>query len=728
MKQRATTLLGLLLAFLIVAPLSELVSQTVVINAVSVTPKKRVKPTTSATDSTYWATIGLRNVARFQPVYLAADTTGSGTSTATSFTWTLTPPASSGAVLYDGMSPTTAATTSSMSVNFVTDSAGYYYVTVAVAPSGTLHTDTIYVESYAGVSNTYPGCGTCHNSSPSYTYNNWSTSNHATIYTRALMGQIEAAGVPGAVNGVYKESSCAKCHTTGYDVSANNGNYGYEAKKAGWDTLWHYGYPESAGEDIIPYGDSTAVKLMATSFPWLKSKATIGCESCHGPMADHPTDATNKYKRGKSMSSGVCNYCHDSSSKHGIGGQHATSLHAVGTSFSHATQTSCFPCHSGTALIKFVQNGSDTTGLYNQWSTAADGGMNITCAVCHDPHGNSNPAQIRTVNAPAKLRNGYTLPAPTSGMSAGRLCVNCHNTRYSVTQRVTTTAPYYGFTDRYGPHYSNQADIFFGTGGYQYGDTTLTGITTHAGLANECVTCHMAVTSSGTAGHYFSMVDTTGGVTTDRVDACKQCHGSNITSFADIKAYIDYDRNGKIEDVQTEVKGLLALVKSKVPKNATTGEPVSMRSDSLLVKGNARAIQDIWNYYFIMNDKSYGIHNTKYTVALLQKTMGWTMTDVKATTQRVPTTFELGQNYPNPFNPSTTINFALPKQEHVVLSVYDMVGHEVNRLVDNEMSAGTYKATWHGDTKSGAKVSSGIYFYRIQAGSFTSVKKMVMLK
>jgi flagellar hook assembly protein FlgD len=57
-----------------------------------------------------------------------------------------------------------------------------------------------------------------------------------------------------------------------------------------------------------------------------------------------------------------------------------------------------------------------------------------------------------------------------------------------------------------------------------------------------------------------------------------------------------------------------------------------------------------------------------------------------------------------------------------------MLGKEVNRIVDNTMAAGTFKATWKGDAQNGEKVPSGVYFYRIQAGSFSAAKKMLMLK
>ena len=91
--------------------------------------------------------------------------------------------------------------------------------------------------------------------------------------------------------------------------------------------------------------------------------------------------------------------------------------------------------------------------------------------------------------------------------------------------------------------------------------------------------------------------------------------------------------------------------------------------------------------------------------------------------QAVPNSFELMQNYPNPFNPSTTINFVIPKSSFVNLKVYDILGREVATLVNEEKPAGSYELKWDA-----ASLPSGIYFYKIQAGSFAQTKKMILLK
>jgi flagellar hook assembly protein FlgD len=86
------------------------------------------------------------------------------------------------------------------------------------------------------------------------------------------------------------------------------------------------------------------------------------------------------------------------------------------------------------------------------------------------------------------------------------------------------------------------------------------------------------------------------------------------------------------------------------------------------------------------------------------------------------------QNYPNPFNPSTTIEFAVPQRETVRLDVFDILGRQVSTLVNAEMSAGTWRVVWNGKDANGSPVATGMYIYRIQAGSFSMVKKMLMIK
>jgi glycosidase len=90
--------------------------------------------------------------------------------------------------------------------------------------------------------------------------------------------------------------------------------------------------------------------------------------------------------------------------------------------------------------------------------------------------------------------------------------------------------------------------------------------------------------------------------------------------------------------------------------------------------------------------------------------------------------YYLGQNYPNPFNPSTEILFQIVALSHVTLKVFDILGREVKSLLNEEKGNGKYKVTWDGDNNFNEPVSSGIYFYRLATGSFSSTKKMMLIR
>jgi hypothetical protein len=94
----------------------------------------------------------------------------------------------------------------------------------------------------------------------------------------------------------------------------------------------------------------------------------------------------------------------------------------------------------------------------------------------------------------------------------------------------------------------------------------------------------------------------------------------------------------------------------------------------------------------------------------------------------LPHSFALHQNYPNPFNPLTEITFDLPRRSAVRLTVLNSLGQTVKTLTNRSKPAGPHTASWDGTDVSGAHVSSGVYFYRLETGDFTETKKMVLLK
>jgi hypothetical protein len=121
---------------------------------------------------------------------------------------------------------------------------------------------------------------------------------------------------------------------------------------------------------------------------------------------------------------------------------------------------------------------------------------------------------------------------------------------------------------------------------------------------------------------------------------------------------------------------------------------------------NDNSYQDMWHWTYTW------IGNLMNPVSVKQVSM-------------VPVKYTLSQNYPNPFNPSTQINYSLEKSGKVSLKVFDMLGREVSTLVDENQVAGTYTATFN---TAGRGFSSGVYFYRLESGSFVATHKLMLLK
>ncbi len=125
------------------------------------------------------------------------------------------------------------------------------------------------------------------------------------------------------------------------------------------------------------------------------------------------------------------------------------------------------------------------------------------------------------------------------------------------------------------------------------------------------------------------------------------------------------------------------------------------------------------------------VHDTN--TVQMQMSWGWMYLDYLAvptevvtsvvSSGKIPLNFSLEQNYPNPFNPSTRINFSLPSVQEVTLTVYNVLGQKVEELVHRKMSPGSYSVTFDG-----SRLSSGVYFYRLIAGSYVKTNKMLLLK
>jgi len=558
---------------------------------------------------------GLRVTGVGTSVYFVADTTGSGATAVTSFAWSITTKPGGSVAAFD--------TSNRVDARFKPDVAGQYIVQVSVNGGAKTAVDTIFVSTFKGSLATGLTCGTCHPA----TSTSYNLTKHPSIYKRGLTGMLENT-VETGFKGAYG-TSCAKCHTTGYDVTANNGNFAYMAKSTGWDTTWYKPDVLVGGEVFIPYQDQTRWNTLTTSYPTVLPTATIGCESCHGAGVDHINGGGNTAKIAVPAYAGVCLQCHDSPNKHDIGLSWKESAHStMRLSAGEASRTSCYPCHSGQALINYSKN--PTNPGYN---AVAGNVTSISCVTCHDPHSADHAGQLR-ISEVDTLKNGYKPPVGTGG--TGALCMTCHraraNSKISVDGYVTTAStPGKNYPSRIYPHYSPQADMFLGQNSYDFGVATLQGVMTHEGVENACVTCHMPARGTGiNPDHSMSM--SPNGV--DKVKACVSCHG-NITKFEDIKGG-DYDGDGVVEGTTVEIDGLLAKLADLLPKdpdgNVTELANSAYRvADSTAIKNSpygTRVFSGIWNYYFVANDFSHGVHNAKYAVQLLNYTIQYVQTGV----------------------------------------------------------------------------------------------------
>ena len=138
------------------------------------------------------------------------------------------------------------------------------------------------------------------------------------------------------------------------------------------------------------------------------------------------------------------------------------------------------------------------------------------------------------------------------------------------------------------------------------------------------------------------------------------------------------------------------------------------------------------NVYVTGSDGRYGGHGSfgwgVYTTIKYDR-LALALDDAPAA---LPARFSLRQNYPNPFNPVTTLRYDLPHRAKVTLSIYDILGREVARLVQGDQAAGYHQVIWDGRNEQGQPVSSGVYLYRLHtgssAGNFIETRKMVLLR
>jgi hypothetical protein len=140
------------------------------------------------------------------------------------------------------------------------------------------------------------------------------------------------------------------------------------------------------------------------------------------------------------------------------------------------------------------------------------------------------------------------------------------------------------------------------------------------------------------------------------------------------------------------------------------------------VTWNQQIVTENALYAVCFNDADYGTAVGEYGTILHTKNGGATFVEEEQIDE-VPKTYSLSNNFPNPFNPSTKIRYSVSRSTLVQIKVYDILGNEIETLVNEEKPAGIYELNWNA-----VALPSGVYFYRIIAGSFIQTRKMILLK
>jgi len=521
------------------------------------------------------------------------------------------------------------------------DMTGQYQVSVKImttASGSTNLTQSITAGDYMGAYT----CSLCHSGNPSIPdeYTPWAQTPHASFFTRAIDG----------LESDHYSKNCISCHTVGYDTNTNAVNGGFDdvMKQLGWS------FPA-----VLTNGNWAAMPDQ------LKALANIQCENCHGPGSEHVyalgnTNIANWPRIGKTWSAGTCAQCHDSKNTHIKSAEWNNSLHArASRTPSGISRPMCVRCHTGPGFAGWADAGGMTT--LNQYPTNifwADAFTNylltysatsptytmptnnppnttyeaITCQACHDPHDASNPHQLR-MSTSVMLSDGTVV----TNAGSGGFCMECHNSRNGSYSNGLINYVQGKFTwaggSAWGPHDSPQAEILEGVNCETYGKVIPSAAHRYA-ISNTCAGCHMQTVATTdpaflqAGGHTFHMTYTnSAGVTLDKVDVCVQCHGP-MDSFDMVKS--DYNGDGIIEGVQTEVQKLMDKLSTLLPPKGTAqlSDPSKYVADGLVKTSDsqmatytnvpAKFLKAYYNWTVVFRDGSKGIHNAPFVVGILK--------------------------------------------------------------------------------------------------------------
>lgn len=335
--------------------------------------------------------------------------------------------------------------------------------------------------------------------------------------------------------------------------------------------------------------------------------ATMVFIGCEGPAGKDGADGADG-KDGKDGADGTqnCGVCHDASTQlFAKQLQWAASDHATNTTFERSGNT-CAACHTSEGFREVAVTGQTNTAA----AISNPSGQN--CRTCHPIHESYTDADwALTYNKAASLR--------TTGLEfdygKGSLCAQCHQAR-TISPALDLNAETYTLANyRFGPHYASAANVIAGSGAFEIpGSQTYGSTAAHQNIQNSCVTCHMGPAFGNQAGGHTMKMKYNDGAN-DNVAVCTPCH-SSATNF-DIGGF------------QTSMKDLAKLVRNRLieldmitPTDGVDTDPVNYNHDYAKVGTySSKRAAALYNYIFIMRDKSWGVHNPRYARAVLQNSL-----------------------------------------------------------------------------------------------------------
>lgn len=310
--------------------------------------------------------------------------------------------------------------------------------------------------------------------------------------------------------------------------------------------------------------------------------------SCEGPEGAPGTDGTDGISGVDGVDgNAVCLDCHNSTTQDLVAEQYYESVHAAGGAVGYAgSRNDCAKCHSNEGFLETQHTGMDTTATGFDLPTA------IQCETCHDFHETLDFTDSVNVDYALRTRTAVALLMDDGATTLdfgnnSNLCANCHQPRTD-----TPVDPGTGFLEitnkRFGPHHGPQSTVVAGIKGYEVAGTVAYPSSDHAHKAGACTQCHM------NEQNHSMEAD---------IDACKVCH-DDITDF-------DYN------NVQTDIAAKLAILEIALDDAGL------FDASGYMVPGTygIDTVGAFYNFKTVQEDRSMGIHNPPYILALLQNSI-----------------------------------------------------------------------------------------------------------